>query len=206
MLVFAVSLLSAAVNLVRAEQPSAVAGATNATATVKLSDDQLGDLLQQATRLARVGLYDEAETRCRQILEQKPDQPTVKQLLLEIQEKRSPITRRSPGAELTRTLGNLIIPELIVREANPADVIERLRDESRKLTGGKGEINFVWQVPPGRALSKVTLNLKNVPMLDVIRYVTTLARLDYRVDSRAVVIFLAEPESGAPAGSNVKPQ
>ena len=99
-----------------------------------------------------------------------------------------------------------------MREVDAADVIEFLRAESKRLTTDKSEINFVWQVPPNQKLPKVTLNLKNVPMLDVVRYVTSLAGLGYRVDPHAVVIYLPEttqPTAPAPSGPtepNVKPQ
>jgi hypothetical protein len=185
---------------------------TNANATGKLSDDQLGDLLQQAIMLGRVGLYDEAEARCKQILEQKPDQPTVKQLLREIEEQKRRIYGQNPGYDLTRKLSETVVPEVKFRDANAFDVLDTLQRESKKLTADKSEINLVWQVPPDAKLSKITLNLKQVPMLDVIKYVTAIAKLSYRVDARAVVIYPAEPEpapvptSGASSEPNAKPQ
>jgi hypothetical protein len=186
--------------LVLAATIAAWAGDTNpaqpasadAVPSGKLTDDQLGDLLQQAILLARVGLYDEAAARCQQILQQKPDQTTVKQLLTEIDQKRRKVARAVAGVELKQKLENTILPEVKVREAAVADVIESLRAQCKKLTGGQEEINVVWQVPPGRQLAKVTLSLRNVPVLDAIRYVTELARLKFRVDDHAVVIFLAE--------------
>ena len=207
------SLLLATARLAWAvEAKSAAATDTNATTKAKLSDEELGDLLQQAIMLAQVGLYDEAEARCKQILAQRPDQPTVKQLLLEIQVKRGQIKSQFAATELKRKLGELIVPELNMREVDAAYVIEFLRAESKKLTTDKSEIDFVWQVPPNQKLPKVTLNLKNVPMLDVVRYVTTLANLSYRIDPNAVVIYLPEttqPTAPAPSGPtepNVKPQ
>jgi len=194
--------LLAAAAPARAEESRPAAIDTNAPAKAKLSDDELGDLLQQAIMLARVGLYDEAEVRCKQILAQKPDQPTVKQLLTEIEEKRAQAARSMPGVELRRQLETLIVPEVKLREAVVADVIEFLRAESKKLLGDKNEINFIWQVPPDRPVPKITLSLRNVPMLDVIRYVTEFSRLSYRIDSHAVVIYVpegAEPAKAAPA-------
>ena len=186
---------------------------TNVPTAGKLSDDQLGELLQQAIMLGRVGLYDEAEARCKQILEQKPDQPTAKQLLREIEEQKRRIYGQNPGYDLARKLSETIVPVINFREAHAFDVLESLRKESRSLTADKSEINFVWQVPPDAKLSKVTLNLKQIPMLDVIKYVAAIAKLGYRVDARAVVIYVPEPEpaaaSTAPSGAsepNAKPQ
>ena len=48
----------------------------------------MGEMLQGAVLLARMGLYDEAEQQCNKILAQEPNQPTVKQFLDEIQEKK----------------------------------------------------------------------------------------------------------------------
>ena len=211
--VVTLALLAGTMRLAQAEESKPVAATdSNATTKARLSGDELGDLLQQAIVLARVGLYDEAEARCKQILAEKPDQPTVKQLLREIQAKRDQVETPGSGAELKRQLRDLIVPELNLRAANAADIIEFLRAESKRLAADKSEINFVWQVPPGQKLPKVTLNLKNVPMLEVIKYVTTIARLNYRVDPHAVVIYLPEtmpPALGAPSGPtepNVKPQ
>src|ERR1043166_6064370 len=124
-----------------------VNAATNEPPNAEFSDEHLGQLLQEAVLLARVGLYDEAEQRCRQILAARPDQATVQQLLREIEEKQRQIASQVPGAELRRKLNDLVVPEFNLREAAPADVIEFLRAESKKLAKDKSEINFVWQVP-----------------------------------------------------------
>ncbi len=185
---------------------------TNAPAKTVLSDGELGDLLQQAIMLARVGLYDEAEARCQQILEQKPDQPTVKELLREIEEQKHSRFGQDAGAELRRKLSETIVPEVNLRGANPFDALEQLREESRKLTADKSEVNFVWQVPAEATLPKVTLNLKQVPLLDVIQYVTAIAKLSFRVDPHAVVIYLpahappAAPTQSESPDSHATPQ
>jgi hypothetical protein len=178
------------------------------TNKVAATEDQLGEKLAQAIMLARVGLYDEAETLCKQILAQKPDQPTVKQLLREIDEQRHRLHAQDPGYDLKQKLRQTIVPEVSVRNASPADVIEILRRESKSLTPDSSEINFVWQVSPEAKLPPVTLNLRKIPMLDVVEYVTQIAALRYRVDAHAVVIYQPQPEKPVPPATepNVKPQ
>ena len=180
-----------------AAHPAPAMAQTNAPANPVLSDDELGELLQQAIVLARVGLYDEAEARCKRILEQKPDQPTVKELLREINQEKRNRFGGDAGAPLREKLSDTIVPEVNLRAADASDALEQLRKESAKLTPDKTEINFVWQVPPDAKLPKVTLNLKNVPMLDAIQYVTAIAKLGFRVDPHAVVIYLPAPEPPA---------
>ena len=181
---------------------SAAAG-TNAVPPVRLTDDQLGEMLQAAVLLARVGLYDEAEERCKQVLAQKPNEPTVKQLLEEIQAKRQEGNR---SVDLRRKLDSMILPELNVRDTAVIDVVEFLRQQSRTLSGDRTSINLVWQAPDDAKTAKVTLNLRKIPFADVLKYVTEGAGLRYRVDAYAVVIY--KPLPAAPKDSpppNAKP-
>lgn len=174
------------------------------TNAVSLTDEQLGDLLQATILLARMGLYDEAEARCIQILEQRPNEPTVKQLLGEIQDRRR---QQNPSADLKHKLEDIIIPEVIVRDAAAADVIDLLQAETQKRSVDKTAINFVWQAPEEAKTAKVTLNLRNVPLADALKYVTDGVGLRYRVDAHAVVIFKPLPAASKESGpANVKSQ
>ena len=171
-----------------------------APASVKLTDEELGDLLQRAVTLAQFGFYAEAEESCKRILEQKPDQPTVKQLLQEIQQKRRLAGGDKANAGLQRKLTEIILPEVNFREAVAHDVFAYLQDESKRLSADKTAINIVWMVPDDSKQRLVTLALQKVPMLDVIRYVTDLTGLRFRIDPHAIVIY--QPESPAPAPSS----
>ncbi len=170
----------------------------------KLTDDQMGEMLQGAILLARMGLYDEAEQQCNKILAQDPKQPIVKQLLDEIQEKRR---QQGSSSDLRHKLDDTVIHELNVRNATVTDVIELLRTESEKVSADKTRINFVWQTPEASKAAKVTLNLHNIPLADVLKYVTESTGLRYRVDAHAIVIYKPlpiAPKESAPA--NVKPE
>jgi hypothetical protein len=96
---------------------------------------------------------------------------------------------------------------LNVRDAPVMDVIQILRTESEKASANKTAINFVWQAPESSKAVKVTLNLHNIPLADVLKYVTESAGLRYRADTHAVVIYKplpTVPKESAPA--NVKPE
>jgi hypothetical protein len=100
-----------------------------------------------------------------------------------------------------------MIRDLNVRETPVTDVIEILRTESAKVSGDKAAINFVWQAPESSKAAKLTLNLHNIPLADMLKYVTEGAGLRYRVDAHAVVIYKPLPtvlKESAPA--NVKPE
>src|SRR5579862_3144725 len=182
--------------------PAHAESTTTETNAVKLTDEQLGDLLQGAVIMARMGLYDEAEARCIQILEQKPNDSNVKRLLGEIQD----LKRQQNGpADLKGRLQEIVIPELNVRDAAVVDVIDFLQAEGQKRSKDKTPLNFVWQAPENAKVAKITLNLRKVPLADVLKYVTDGAGLRYRVDAHAVVIYQAlptTPKDSVPA--NVK--
>jgi len=154
--------------------------------TPALSQKQLDHLFQEAIMLMQVGLYDEAETRLKKILSQMPDQPTVRKLMQEIQEKRKLTGKPDPSAELKKTLESIVLPEVDFREASLQDVIAFLREESKKHTKDKTEINFVVMLPEGKA-PVITLSLRKIPMMELLRYISMLTGLQYKVDPHAVV-------------------
>jgi len=178
--------------------------APTAGRAAKLTDDQMGETLQGAILLARMGLYDEAEQQCNKILAQDPKQSTVKQLLDEIQEKKR---QQNSSSDLRHKLDATTIHELNVRDATVLDVIEILRTESEKVSADKTPINFVWQTPEASKAAKLTLNLHNIPLSDVLKYVTEGTGLRYRAEAHAIIIYKPLPtllKESAPA--NVKPE
>jgi hypothetical protein len=203
---FTIALVLATVVATMARAGDNSSTTTNRSSTTMLSDDELGEMLQQAALLARLGRYDDAEARCKTILAQKPDEPTVKQLLREIEERRRRASGDDAARDFKQKLGELIVPAVNFREADPRAVIDYLRAESKKLMPDKSEINFVWLVPADVKLPRVTLSLQKIPLLDVVRYTTAAANLRYRVDAHAVVLYKEQPAPSPAPEPNVKPK
>jgi general secretion pathway protein D len=98
-------------------------------------------------------------------------------------------------------LNKITFPEVNFREAVISDVVSFLSSKSRELDPEKVGINIVLGagVPaaaPGEAATPapsgvrpVTLSLRNVPMVEVLKYVCSLAYLKYRVEANAVLIL-----------------
>ena len=175
-----------------------------ATNTVKLTEEQLGDLYTKAIVLLGAGQYDAAEVAARQLRTQLPNEPRVIQLQRQIELDRKSGTRTHAEKQLELKLANLIVPAVNVRNAQPSEIIDWLRQESAKLTEDKAPVNVVWLVPATAKLPGVTLNLQNIPLLDVVRYVTQAAGLRFRVEPYAVIISLPEP--AAPPPHDVAPK
>jgi hypothetical protein len=159
-------------------------------AQVGLGDTETNTFVKAVTILERMGRYDEAEARCLQVLQQNPNDAEAKRLLTEIQDLRH---KPGPSTSLRESLETIIIPEVNFRGAGLAEVIDFLQVQSQKVSGADSPINFVWEAPETFKTAKVTLNLRSVPVADVLRYVTGSAGLRYRVDPHAVVIYQPSP-------------
>ncbi len=157
---------------------------------------------QAVVLLERMGRYDEAEARCMQMMQQNPNDVDAKRLLAEIEDAKH---KPHPSTTLRETLDELIVVEVNFHGAGVADVLDFLQAESQKVTDTNNPINFVREAPEIFKTAKVTLNLRSVPLADVLKYVTESAGLRYRVDPHAVVIYPAPPAAPTESSpSNVK--
>lgn len=161
-------------------------GANTATSTEQQSSE-----IQAIDLLRRTGHYDEAEARGLQILKQKPDDPTIKRLLAEIQSERG--RQQSSSASLRRRIESLVIPEVNVRGASVIEVVDFLKEQGQTLSVDKAPINIVWEAPEETKTAKVTMSLREVPLAEALRYVTESVGLRYRVDAHAIVIYIPPP-------------
>jgi len=140
-----------------------------------------------------------------------------------------------PGAEtpgkqataaISRKLDAIIFPKIDFRDSNVSDVVEYLMVKSKEFDPEHQGVNIVFS---GEARdwgkTPITLTLTQVPLIEVIRYVTNLANMKFKIEASRVVIvpigiqteelftrewkiapkfFLAAPE-GASAGNPATP-
>ncbi len=154
-------------------------------------------MFMEAVLLKQRGLYAEAEVRLKKLVELQPDQVTIKEMLQDVQRKLAS-ERGAPANSLKRKLEELTLPEVNVRDALASDVVNYLRDESRRIDPAKEGVNIVWQVPAETPVKKVSLTLRKVPLGEVLRYVAQAAGLRMRVEPYAVVVTAPEPTVKAP--------
>ena len=100
---------------------------------------------------------------------------------------------RSPGAYLTEKMNKIIFPTVQFEGATIEEAIEYLRVKSRDLdtftdkTGVKG-VNIILRTGDAPANASISLDLKDVPMAEALRYVTELAQMKYKVEAHAVLV------------------
>jgi len=100
------------------------------------------------------------------------------------------------NGDLQAKLERLVIPELAFDQADIAEVVKFLDQVCMKLdkessAGNKG-VNFILRLKnPNEAqtkMPKVTLMLKNISVIDAVKYITEVAGLQYKIEENAVVI------------------
>jgi len=100
---------------------------------------------------------------------------------------------RSPGAYLTEKMNKIIFPTVQFQGATIEQAIEYLRVKSRDLdtftdaSGSKG-VNIILRNGEAPSNASISLDLKDVPMSEALRYVTELAQMKYKVEAHAVLI------------------
>jgi general secretion pathway protein D len=126
------------------------------------------------------------------------------------------------GAILQR-LNDIVFPQLEFRNASIADVVVFLSDQSRKLDPQSNGVNIVLgpgigaEAPPptapspevggtppsaltapggGEGARPITLSLRDVPMIEALKYITRLGNLKYLIEPSAVLIVSTNEAPG----------
>ncbi|MHB1081405.1 MAG: Amuc_1098 family type IV pilus outer membrane protein [Prosthecobacter sp.] len=103
------------------------------------------------------------------------------------------VNQLSGSDKITQKLRTITFPKVEFDGATLAEVVELLKVRSRDLDPEGRGISFVLSVPPEARDKQVSLNLLNVPMEELLRYVSEMCGVAYKVDEHAV-IFLSLSE------------
>ncbi len=101
----------------------------------------------------------------------------------------------------------IVIPRVEFQEAPLDDVAAYLADASRTLDPDKKGVNILVQAPPASRTARITLNFKDIPLLDALRYTADVAGLKLTADDNALVISTPQapaggkPPAAIPAGA-----
>lgn len=90
-------------------------------------------------------------------------------------------------------LNNIVLPEFNVRELSVKDAVRILESKSESLDEDKSDpflkgVDFIIKAPADASTAKITVNLHNVPVIEVLKSITDQAKLTYDVAMYGVVI------------------
>lgn len=89
-------------------------------------------------------------------------------------------------SNLVQRLNDMIIPELNYHEAKPSDIFAFLSDESRRLDPEHLGVNIIVQAETDEM--RVAISLRNVPLVDAVKFVCVLSGLSYRIEHSGVIV------------------
>lgn len=95
---------------------------------------------------------------------------------------------RGGREEIIAKMRETIVPKVEFNGSTLDEVIEYLRVRSRDLDPKGRGVDFVLNLPPDTASRPINLYLEQVPLDEVVRYVTEKAGAIFRVEDRAVMI------------------
>jgi hypothetical protein len=92
--------------------------------------------------------------------------------------------------ETTRRAGMITFPRIDFRDSNASEIIAFLNQQAKELDPAK--IGVQLQLTPGALAAakrtKITLNLNNVPMIEIVKYVASLSNLKYQITKSKIVL------------------
>ncbi len=107
------------------------------------------------------------------------------------------VNQLSGSDKIAQKLRSITFPKVEFDGATLAEVVELLRVRSRDLDPEGRGISFVLSVPPEARDKQVSLNLLNVPMEELLRYVSEMCGVAYKVDEHAVTFVSISERNNA---------
>ena len=100
---------------------------------------------------------------------------------------------RSPGAYLSEKMNKIIFPSVKFDNVTVDEAIEFLRVKSRDLdtftdAGAVKGVNIILRQGEAPSNASISLDLKDMPMSEALRYVTELAQMKYKVEAHSVLV------------------
>ena len=120
--------------------------------------------------------------------ETQAEQTETDRRALLILEKEAARAAAPPSAEpaLQERLAKIIVPQVNWTNAPPADCVSWLADESRRVDPNDEGVNFVLTDNAEHSGRPITLTLRNVPLIDIIKAISSQSGWAYQIDPDAV--------------------
>lgn len=166
-----------------------VAAALACVAT--LHADTVQEVYARGMRAYMSGDLDSAKQMFEQVLAADPQNRPAAALLRRI-EMQTPA-----GDSLRKSVASITTPKVDFRDASLSSVLDYLTKLTSHLSNGKVTLNLVRMFSADYGQStKITLQLSNVPMTDVLDYVANLGGLKVGYQTHAIVLERSQAQAG----------
>lgn len=141
----------------------------------------------EAVRDFKAENYAEAMEKFELVLQHSPNYAPARSYLFKC--KNMIAAGAGKKNDMEGALAKLVLPSIDLTDAPVGDVLVYLADRAEELSGGKFVPNFIYKgTPEQRANSLITLNMRNVPMDQAIKYVGQLSGSRVKYEEHAIVI------------------
>ncbi len=96
----------------------------------------------------------------------------------------------------------IVIPRLTFKEATVSEALDFLTMKALDLDPEKKGVNLVLKPGPETGTTKITIDLRDIPFTEALKYITSLANLKFRYEGEAVVIVPSEQQAPQPMEIN----
>lgn len=172
-----------------------------ATSPALRAVDPATELITEAKAAYAAGNLDAAKAKFESARQLDPKNVTALAYIRKIQTQQA-----EHGAGVEQALSRIIVPSVQFKEAELTAVLDAMRQQAAKLSDGRQNLNFVLQVPEAQAKAPITLNLRNIPFTELMKYVGDMAGVNFVYDKYAIVVQPAGTAKADPAPANNTPQ
>ncbi len=163
-------------------------------ATVRYCDAAV----ELARQRAKSGRYDDSRTLLKDALARKPDHATALTLFKQLAnagaaEPQNINNTANAERALMEKMQRITFPLVQFTACSVEEIVEFLRIKSKELDTmerdpAKRGVNIILRQGAAPSTAAITLELRDVPMVEVLRYVTELAGMKFRVEPFAVLV------------------
>ena len=104
---------------------------------------------------------------------------------------------------MIKKLNSIIIDHVNFEDASIQDVVALLNKKSTELDPEKKGANIILKLDPKETLS-LTMEMEDVPLFSIIKYITKSAGLRYQISDNAVLISKKESKQPVPTSEQGK--
>jgi len=157
-----------------------------AEAPAQAQRQSVQQVYDQAVKEFEAQNYEAAKAGFQKVLRSRPGYVYARNYLAKTE---SALKNPPPSTDtLEKKLAAIVVPKFTFEDATLGDILRYLTQKSEELSEGKVVANFIYKGPPADRENKaLTLNLANLPMTEVIRYVGLQTGTRFTYEKYAVV-------------------
>ena len=144
------------------------------------------DAYNKGLQLYKAQNYEEALKMFEAVQRAKPSDPYARSYISKC--KTAIAQNLGSKNNLEANLAKIVVPQINFKDAPIGDVLDYLTSRAHELSGGKIVANFIYKgTAEQRQQTLISLNLRNVPMTEAIKYVGQLSRTRFLYEEHAII-------------------